>query len=937
MADQSQVSAARVGPSVRRPPAAAALRAEPALAPLLPGDDLASATPGQLLALQRSAGNGVVSALLAARAPLPPREPPTVQRAGKPANLDEAIRTGDSDELEPFRPFPGITQTQLLSIVNMIVTEGFVSWREESILEEAWRSRGPDSLAETDYALWKSCVNRGADVKNVFWLREMRSQFATDVRERARENLTKNQQTIEKEAGRLGVTLGGGAQLPASPEAEAALKEQQQQARDLKDAKEALGNLRSIDVGYNPDPALGGTSRPGGAPDDATQDRVHARFDPEKPPQFPPKPEDRMPAWSTIAAVHKDLTLKVADTLDRNPALYALMAADTNNPTLPGGSDALANPEQSTDDARAKLAQAFGEVLDDIKKSQDAINDNSLGFQAMHPIHQTFFTTHPTYSKPFPRAAAQDYVQEEGGKADTAGMAVTVAVMVLILGIEIATGGTATPAIGALLGLTASGAIAADSWNQWGKLDNAARATVSASGAIVLPEQADQALLSALVNTAMALFDVYGAGKAVKAGASLGKVAALEAELALRSKLANASAKEIADFVEQEGAEAAVKVSGRSAEDLIGVVGRETPAGQRLAALAGVGKAAVEDITRSLGQLAEKSAAEAKDLINQSIDVLGPSETLRRAGGLEAVERAVAGDAGVLGRLDAWREGLIDEAGKALADASGKEGADSVRAFLADRSGVAADVLESALGIAVMFLGDSEGGADHSLEGAHQPKTLDLDFAAEDSARRHGIPVQRAIVTGAPVPLTERELDLLSPDEFEDLVRALISSGHFSAEGLPRMSVLELKNTSGHGLDGVGLRRRAGLVDVYKFEFKQVTTGSIHVPELGSTLSGTQGGFNWAGVTFDRLATSSDPVAIETLDALNARLRRIFGGRYSEGLLIDAFQHELERAPLAIVTRVHASLDRLIPQMRGLARTLGRGNVMLLLIRGRKK
>ena len=313
----------------------------------------------------------------------------------------------------------------------MIVTEGFVSWREESILEEAWSSRGPDGLKEQDFSLWKSCVNRGADVKNVFWLRELRAQFATDTRERARENLQKNQQTVEKEASRLGVTLGGGPQLPGSPEADAALKEQQQQASDLKDAKDVLQKLRAIVVGYDPDPALGGTSRPGGAPDEATKDRVPAQFDPEKPPQFPPNPGEHMASWGEIAAVHKDLTLKVSDTLNRNPALYALMAADTNKPTAAGGSDALAVPNQSAGDARAKLGQAFGEVLDDIKKTQDAINGNDLGFQDMHPIHQTFFSTHPTYSKPFPKAAAQDYVVDEGGKAETAGLAVTVAVMVL--------------------------------------------------------------------------------------------------------------------------------------------------------------------------------------------------------------------------------------------------------------------------------------------------------------------------------------------------------------------------------------------------------------------------------------------------------------------------------------------------------------------------
>jgi len=927
---QQQVSAERG--------AAAGSRATGGESPALrPGDDLALATPGQLLALQRMAGNGAVTSLLSR--PPKPRPPLAVQRAEKAANLDEAIRSGDSDQLEPFRPFHGITDTQLLSLVNMIVTEGFVSWREESILEEAWSSRGPDGLKEQDFSLWKSCVNRGADVKNVFWLRELRAQFATDTRERARENLQKNQQTVEKEASRLGVTLGGGPQLPGSPEADAALKEQQQQASDLKDAKDVLQKLRTIVVGYDPDPALGGTSRPGGAPDEATQDRVPAQFDPEKPPQFPPNAGEHMASWGEIAAVHKDLTLKVSDTLNRNPALYALMAADTNKPTAAGGSDALAVPNQSAGDARAKLGQAFGEVLDDIKKTQDAINGNDLGFQDMHPIHQTFFSTHPTYSKPFPKAAAQDYVVDEGGKAETAGLAVTVAVMVLILGIEIATAGTATPAIGALLGLTASGAIAADSWNQWAKLDNAARATVSTDGSIVFPEQADQALMTALINTAMALLDVYGAGKALKAGASLGKVAALEAEMALRAKLAKAGAQEIAEFVEKEGAEAAVRVSGRTAEDLIGVVGRESPAGQRLVAISGLEKATVEELGQSLTRLAEKSVAEAKDVVSQSLDAFGPAETLKRAGGLEAIERAVAEDAGVLGRLDAWREGLIDEAEKALVDASGKEGADTVRSFLSQRSGVAADALESALGIAVMFLG-GEGGdkAEHSLDGEHGQHTLDLDRAATESARKNGLPVQRAVVTGAPLPLTERELDLLSADEFEELLRALLASGHFSAEGLPRMSVLELKvNASNHGLDGIGLRRRSDLVDLYKFEFKQVTTGSIHVPELGSTVAGIQGGAGWTAANVDKLLASSDPVAMETLDALNARLKRLFGNRYSESLLLDAFREELARAPLVIATRIHASLDRLIPQMRGLARTLGKGNVMLLLIRGRKK
>ena len=71
-----------------------------------------------------------------------------------------------------------------------------------------------------------------------------------------------------------------------------------------------------------------------------------------------------------------------------------------------------------------------------------------------------------------------------------------------------------------------------------------------------------------------------------------------------------------------------------------------------------------------------------------------------------------------------------------------------------------------------------------------------------------------------------------------------------------------------------------------------------------------------------------------TVDALRKSLRRHFGSRYSESLLLEAFGHQLARAPLTIVTRAHAPLDILIPQLRGLARTLGRGRVRILPVRG---
>ena len=639
----------------------------------------------------------------------------------------------------------------------------------------------------------------------------------------------------------------------------------------------------------------------------------------------------------------------LAETLNRNPALYALVALDTNKPLSRGGSDALAAPGQSPAEVRKKIAEALSSVIENISKTRAAINDKSLGFEAMLPVQERLYSTDKVYSKPFAHAAAKGFVEEQSGDAASGNTLISLAAMALILAVEIGTAGAATPLIGALIGLTASGAAAADSWNQWAKLDNAARSTVSDAGAVVRPEQAEQALQAALIATIMALMDVYGAGKAARA-ASLARVAGLEASLAAKKELASLAAHSIPEqkailerVIEEEGAFAAVRDTGQTADQLIAIVGKETPAGQRLAALAtGVSQAAMDDVAKIIPQLGQKTAAEATAIVNKSIDVLGPAQTLERAGGWSSVESAVGQDKGVLSRLENWRKGLIDQTEKAIAEAGGLDGATAARSFLAERTGLPVDAIETALGIIVMFAGElgDDITVSSSAEGSFSRQPIDLEAAASETAAQHNVavPIQRnAVRTGSPpLPYTEKQLDALSPEAFEEVIRSAIGSGYFSADGLPRMSMLEMKlNPSGHGLDGVGFRRRADLVDVYKFEFKQVTTGSTHVPELHPTSMGVQGGMGWSTGNFEKLMASDDPVALETLDTLRRNLRRHFGSQYSEGLILEAFGHELRRAPLVIVTRAHASLDRLLPQLRGLARSLGKGMVRIIPVRGR--
>ncbi|MBB5867925.1 uncharacterized protein YidB (DUF937 family) [Allocatelliglobosispora scoriae] len=897
----------------------------------------AARSPGRthqprLLELQQLAGNQAVTQLI------------SVQRADKPANLDEAIRTGDSSALDPFRPFTGISANQLLSLVNLIVTQTFVSWREESILEEAWRSRGNAAdLSRFDFDLWKSCQKRGADPHKVQWMRDLRTQFATDVREEARENLRKNGEIIDAESRRLGISSGAD---PAA--ADEAVREQVRQASLIRKAKETLRTLGQIDVGYTEPPIKqgsdrsehGGTSPAGGTGTAAARNR--AGFNPLHAPPYPAEKGDGMASWETIIDQHQKLNTAIGTILNENPALYAMMVLDAKDRARDGGSDALASGDQSPAGARAKMGAALAKVTENIRTARRDIDDKRLRFESMSSVQDKLFEKDKTWSRPFAQGLARDYVKESGEDAAKGAMLVEIA---LLAAVTIGTAGTAAPLLGAIIGLTSSSAAAADSWNQAFAVRSAGKATVKDELAIVGTAQAAEAEFQAMMDTITALVDVYGAAKAVRSATSLAKVAGLEAKLAAKTKLANfatlppAGQKQLlTEVVEAEGAQAAVLGTGRKAEDLIPIVGRDTTAGQRLLALAGgAGHISVKDLEVALPLLAQKSAAEAGKLVQQSIDLIGPADTLRRVGGWGMLEQAVGKEAGAMARLEAWRSGLIDQAGQTLGAASGKEGVSAARSLLAKLGGMPEGAVETGLGILLTVMENT--GAETpatSAVGSYGQSPIDLDEAATRLAAKKGV-AQRQMIIGPnspPLPLTEHQLNRLSHEEFEEVIRRAIAYGHFAGDGLPRMSVLELKNHGGgHGLDGIGLRRRENLVDLYKFEFKQVT--SDIAPSLDMRAAGVQGGYGWTVANIDKLMASSDPVAFETLDVLERRLKRYFGTAYKESLMMEALRESLGRAPLVVVTRVGASLETLVPQLRGLARSLGRGNVKLLLVRGR--
>ena len=237
-------------------------------------------TESSLLMMQALAGNAATVELFA----------PSAQRTTKATNLDEAIQSGDSSELDPFRPFPGITTSQLLFVVNMIVTEGLVSWREESILEKAWTSIGEaQALATTSFSLWKSCENRGASLNNVKWLKALRDAFVPDVEALTRDHLSTNEQLVNDEMARLGLPQQEGAPTaPPSADQAEEMRAMQEAAKVVGDAQEQQELARGIYVGY----------RVEYPPPEGKEAWVPVTFDPFNPPtraDAPPQPDPNDP------------------------------------------------------------------------------------------------------------------------------------------------------------------------------------------------------------------------------------------------------------------------------------------------------------------------------------------------------------------------------------------------------------------------------------------------------------------------------------------------------------------------------------------------------------------------------------------------------------------------------------------------------------------
>ena len=803
-----------------------------------------------LLYLQRWAGNRAVSSRFGPAA--------AVQRESKPTSLAEAMKGTDPDALIPFRPFPPLSPGQLHTICRLVIDHTrWVGPDNELSLESAWRAVGGqrNALTRSEWTLWEECEGYGAEVKAVPWMREMRTSFADRVRATAVRNVESNITSIHNESKRLGLAVDRTQPAP-NAQSDAAVKQQQELARLIEDAHAKRKQLRNIPVGYE-EHSWGPGSPPGGLAHEIEPDKI-VTFNPEHPPPRrsdpDPNPAAGIAKYEVVKAVHDEITRSVAGILNENPALYAIAARGSTASIL--GQDIAST--------RNQMANALQDVLANATKTKGEIEHRSLSFAELLPAIGAV-RNDAEYEAGFGQKLVENCLAEEREAAGNADKAISLLTIALVTAV-VASGGTAAPVVAALISLAASGGMAAASWNDWAKLETAAKSTVSDKDAIVTQEQADTAQLGALISTAVALLDVYGLGKAAKA-ASAGSHAAVTA------------------------------LEGR-----------------------------VSDVAK-LKQIAQGAAvADAREVVERSLVSFGPATTVRNLGSWQKLTATLGAGSPAMAKLSAWRDAVFRSAEEAGMKAAAGEEGEAARAALVLASGVEQAAVGEALDVVIeVFAGGAPGDMGH-IGGAYATAPVDLNAVIERTISQHPVSraVQRTPVEIVELPISELKLMAMSGPEFERIIRRYVAAGNFASLGLPRMTVLDAKvHPGGHGFDGLGISKQGDLIQLYNIECKYVAPGSPFQPTLRPTSGGLQGSVDWSKYTARRILAGAHPEADETLEAI-ARAVKQRRGYFDEGILDRTLVGACRNATFVAVTPVWAKADVLAEQVRSIGGRLVR-------------
>jgi hypothetical protein len=644
-----------------------------------------------LVAVQGGAGNAAVGRLVTAggaadqgmrdgkrlrvaRAPL--------QRVG----LDDGPAPG-SDLLAELSK---MNQQQKIEKLQQLVKGG-----SDTDIALVWGSiaNGGDAyaVAKANPDLFKASVEKcGRLVTDLPAFKEIEAKFKGDVEALALSYMESNRAVVMAEMDKLGAHADEETDKNPTAEQQHELHEVQKWAKLLADCQKALEGMLDIPVGYAPN-----------EPGNVRGTFVVESFNPEGPPHYLTLPSDahlpesqkgevKTKDWAEVKKNWDDVSMLKSICEQKSPALAFM--GDRGS----GGSSEKTGETAGADlaTARKQIGQGLKELIGRIEKAVPMVG-TALDYEDFVPIHQQLFSgqkgaSGQNWGDPVEQALAKQLVKN----ADANRMLVSLGLGTLSAAAFILapfTGGLPLVAL-LMVGFGASVANAAISWDRYSKLAAGAEATaLSPKYAIISKEDADSALLTAIIDTAFVLIDAVGAAKAFKAagaaralleaGEAGAKEAAVQAMRNLPKGAAGAAAVEKA--VLELGPQEASRISGKSFQELADIVGKESETGVKLMKLNEVGAEAAakgaHEALEALRNLKNLDKAAADKAVLDAIDSIGYIETIKTGGGWKAVVGAVGGQSGAATKLEGWRVGLLEDLQKFLQKEEGEMGSKAVR------------------------------------------------------------------------------------------------------------------------------------------------------------------------------------------------------------------------------------------------------------------
>jgi hypothetical protein len=550
---------------------AAAAAAEPRRNPL---------TPRRMLALQRSVGNRVVADILTPKAKSPSRAAAVVQRDGwtnpvfslkdDPTLIADGLN-GDVEAIKHISHYDSAIDAAKLGLIRVLLANGGVWGRNAYALEGLWGAFGDrlPTVAGANIELWKQSVAADRDLRTLPAVANVPKTFIADVASTARKYLKDNEETVNKEVGELGGDEKDQPKGESTPESRTKVADLQEGAKRLTRAREAMLGLEMLQVG---------TEITGEGGVDETQPltfkQVFMDGGPPGPETNGGKKKYDVARFQEIMPNYAMAQAAVNGILTKYPSLMGLEG---------GGADPQAAAALSTSDpdgARTSVLAALHRTRDHIADTRDRL-DGDLPYE-LKPIHDQLMSgklkTTTDWSNPFYKSIAEATVLAYEARQFWVDLGLSTLAAAAFVVAEIATGGMASFFVGFAVGIGVGQA--AEKWQKAQALSNAAQSSLDPNAQLVASGQAEAAGVDALLSTVFAFIDIKMAAGAF---AKIGKLA----ELAKVGEMTVEKSKPLIEkAITEYGVEATAKSTGKSAAELLEIVGKDSPAASRLRTVA---------------------------------------------------------------------------------------------------------------------------------------------------------------------------------------------------------------------------------------------------------------------------------------------------------------------------------------------------------------